>query len=254
MHRSLFSGVSKKMKSFILIAVLLIVSIQAKHFKCKRNLSCGCGFQNVEINARVINGEEAVPYSWSMIVSIRYNLLQDGNFLRHACGGTILTESYILTAASCLVGLTNDIKSANVTIAAGMHRLSQSFQIIREVDDVIVHPQWTSSWNSDYDIALIHLSEPLDFEIDQLITRTCISAQLNNTEELLQYPPNGAMLAVVGWGRTVYYGDDSDLLRQTIVLSIDPDSKECAAKVMNPIRQICAGLHEDGTGQRLILY
>jgi secreted trypsin-like serine protease len=189
-----------------------------------------------------------------MIVSIRYNLLQDGNFLRHACGGTILTESYILTAASCLADFKNDIKSANVTIAAGMHRTSQSFQIVREVDDLIVHPQWTSSWTTDYDIALIHLSEPLNFEIDQLITRTCISAQLNNTEELLQYPPTDATLAVVGWGRTVYFGDDSDRLRQTIVSSIDPDSAECVAKVMNPIRQFCAGVNKDSTGQRFSLY
>jgi secreted trypsin-like serine protease len=241
------------MKLFIFV-LLLSVSIQAKHFKCNRNLSCGCGSQNVEINARIINGEEAVPYSWSMIVSIRYNVLQDGNFLQHACGGTILTESYILTAASCLADFKDNIKSANVTIAAGIHRRSQPFQIVREVDDMIVHPKWISAWDSDYDIALLHLSEPLNFQVNSLITRTCLSAQLDNPEELVQYPPINTTLAVVGWGRTVSFGDDSDLLRQIIVSSIDPDNTKCANKVMNPIRQFCAGLHKDSIGQRFILY
>jgi secreted trypsin-like serine protease len=241
------------MKLFILL-LLLSVSIHARHFKCNKILSCGCGSQNVEINARVIGGEEAVPYSWSMIVSMRYNLLQDGNFLQHACGGTILTESYILTAASCLEEFQNNIESANVTIAAGIHRRSQPIQIVRQVDDMIIHPKWTSAWNSDYDIALIHLSEPLDFQMNSLITRTCISSQLNNPEELIQYPPSNTTLAVVGWGRTISFGDDSDVLRQIIVSSIEPNNTKCTNQVINPARQFCAGLHKDSIGQRLILY
>ena len=88
-----------------------------------------------------------------MIVSIRYNLFRDGYFLRHACGGTILSESYILTAASCFDGVVgSDIEFENVTIAAGIHRRSQPIQIIRKVDKITAHPNWTSAWNSDYDL------------------------------------------------------------------------------------------------------
>jgi secreted trypsin-like serine protease len=239
------------MKLFILLLLLLLLNvlINAKRFKCNRDLPCGCGESNVEINARIINGEEAVPYSWSMIVSLRYDFVHDGNFLRHACGGTILTDSYILTTASCLRGIEGDIKFANVTIAAGIHRRSQPIQIIRTIDRSFIHPNWTSSWTSDYDIALLHLSQPLDLQKNSYITRTCLSSQLNNSEELIKYPPVNTTLAVAGWGRTSPTGDDSDILRQIIVSSIDPNSTKCTDQIIDPTRQFCAGLDEDNTGQ-----
>jgi endopeptidase E len=234
---------------FLFLVLFLSVLTNAIRYKCNKNLSCGCGYSNVEINARVINGEEAVPYSWSMIVSLRYDFFHDGNFVRHACGGTILTDSYILTAASCLEGIGGDIKSANVTIAAGIHKRSQSIEIIREVDDSLIHPNWTGSWHNDYDIALLHLSEPLDFQMNSFISRTCLSSQLYNPEELLRYPPINTTLAIVGWGRTVLFGDDSDILRQIIVSSIDPNHTKCTDKVVDPIRQFCAGsYHASSSG------
>lgn len=236
-----------KMK-FLFVILFLSVLTDAVRYICNKNLPCGCGYSNVEINARIINGEEAIPYSWSMIVSLRYDFFHDGNFDRHACGGTILTDSYILTAASCLEGIEGDIESANVTIAVGIHKRSQPVQIIREVDGALIHPNWTGAWNNDYDIALLHLSEPLDFQIYSFISRTCLSSQLYNPEELLRYPPINKTLAIVGWGRTIPFGDDSDILRQIIVSSIDPNNTKCMDKVVDPIRQFCAGSYHASSG------
>lgn len=236
------------MKLFLFVLLLISFSTNANYYKCNKNLSCGCGYDNVEINARIINGEEAVPYSWSMVVSLRYDFFRDGTFSRHACGGTILSESYILTAASCLEAIEGDIKSANVTIAAGIHRRSQPVAIIRDIDDIIIHPNWTGSWIHDYDIALLHLSEPLDIDGNPYMTRTCLSSQLNNPEGILSYPPVNTTLAVVGWGRTSPFGDDSDILRQTFVLTIDNNNTKCSAKVVDPTRQFCAGYYDISTG------
>ena len=186
-----------------------------------------------------------------MVVSLRYNFLPDGNFLRHACGGTILTDSYILTAASCLEGIQGDIKTANVTIAAGIHRRSQPRQIIRKVDGILIHPNWTGVWNSDYNIALLHLSEPLHLQMNHLITRTCLSSQLNNLEKLKQYPPVNTTLAVVGWGRTNPYGDDSDILRQIIVFSIDSNNTKCIDKIIDPIKLVS---HFDRTFKLIFVF
>lgn len=227
------------MKVFYFIFLLNISTIHGKYFKCNKNLSCGCASNNVEINARIINGEEAIPYSWSMIVSIRYDFFHDGNSLRHACSGTILSNSYILTSVNCLQEVSHNIQLANVTIAAGIHRRSQPIQIIRKIDDIIIHPNWTNVWNSDYDIALLHLTEPLDFKINSLITRTCLSKQ---------YPSNNTTLAVVGWGRTSINEDDSDILRQIIVSSIDSNNTKCTNQITNPIRQFCTGLYKDDSG------
>ncbi|CAF0751091.1 unnamed protein product [Adineta steineri] len=232
-----------------LLLLSLGILIDGKYFECNKKKSCGCGYSNVEINARIINGEEAIPFSWSMAVSIRYDLLHNGNALMHVCGGTILTNSYILTAANCVEEIKGDVKLANLTIAAGIHRRSQSTQIIRQVDDIIVHPNWTSSWNQNQnDIALLHLSEPLDLENNTFITRTCLPSQINISEELIQYPPTGAELAVLGWGRSSPYGDDSDILQQLIVSTIDTNHTKCKDIITDPDRQFCAGIRDVSTG------
>lgn len=242
------------MRLVLFIVLIISISINAKYYKCNKNLSCGCSYNDVEINTRIINGETAIPYSWSMIVSIRYDFFHDGIFLRHACGGTILTDSYILTAASCLEGFQGDIKSANMTISSGIHRRSQPIEIIRDVDDAIIHPNWTGSWVNDYDIALLHLSEPLNIEINPYITRTCLSSQLDNTNELLSYPLINKTLAVVGWGRTTSFGDDSDILRQMFVLTIDHNNTKCSSKIIDPIRQFCAGFYDSSSGPCFGMY
>lgn len=237
------------MKIFYLVLVLFSSPIDAEFFQCNPNRSCGCGLNNVEISARIIGGEEAIPYSWPMTVSIRYNLFHDGDFRRHACGGTILTDSYILTTASCLEEFIDDIQSANVTIAAGIHRRSQPMQVVREVDRMIVHPNWTIARSNDYDIALLHLSQSLDIGMHSLITRTCLPPQMKQSGILNDDSLRNGILAVVGWGRPSLFGYDSDALRQTIVSSIDSNSTECGNQTIDSKRQFCTGTQRDSTGQ-----
>ncbi|CAF4428763.1 unnamed protein product, partial [Adineta steineri] len=79
--------------------ILNITLCIAIRYDCdNRNRSCGCGFKNVEINEENNNPEEAIPYSWSMIVSIRYDCKQNGDPSTHCCSGTILNNRYVLTA------------------------------------------------------------------------------------------------------------------------------------------------------------
>ncbi|UJR25720.1 hypothetical protein I4U23_007071 [Adineta vaga] len=233
------------------LLTLLICNVltEGSRFECKKEYSCGCGHTNVEVNARIISGEEAVPFSWSMIVSLRYDFIHNGNTMMHVCGGTILTESYILTAANCLDEIQGDIKLANLTIAAGIHRRSQPRQIIRDINQVIIHPNWTGSWNRyENDIVLLHLSEPLDFLQNSFITRTCLPTQLNTDEELIHNPPSGTNLVVAGWGRTVSHGDESDILRQLVVISLDNNHTKCRNIISNPNSQFCAGQRDLSIG------
>ncbi|CAF3827187.1 unnamed protein product [Rotaria magnacalcarata] len=237
------------MKNCLLIALIISVTTDAQHSRCNDKLSCDCGSSKIEKTSRIINGEEGIPCSWPMLVSIRYDLLHIGSALKHICGGTIVSHSYILTAASCFDGITNDIKLANITIAAAMHNRSAPNQIIREVDQVIIHPNWNISTNRhQYDIALVHLSTPLDVETHHCITRTCLPPQLHLTEELLQYPSGDKQLVVVGWGRTNPNGNDSDVLRQALVLSIDYNNSKCNNIASKPNIQFCAGPSDASTG------
>jgi hypothetical protein len=80
-----------------------------------------------------VRSENALPYSWSMIFSIRIGS-------RHVRSGTILEDSYILTAAHCL---TNRVPQ-DITIEAGMHYRTESGTIIRQVDRIYIHPNYTA--------------------------------------------------------------------------------------------------------------
>ena len=107
-------------------------------FVCwQSEVSCGCGRQNVHLSeSRMINGEDAVPYSWSMLVSIR---LKGSD--KHACGGTVLNESYVLTSATCVA----ETSIIGMTVTAGHHYFTDSNTVVRRVDGVFVHPNYTGN-------------------------------------------------------------------------------------------------------------
>ena len=239
----------------LLLLLCLCQFSQATRYPCDRTRSCGCGSSPEDIHASIVPGESAVPASWSMLVSIRYDLLKKGDSETHVCGGTILDHSWILTAANCFESIRDEIAQANITIAAGIGRRSQASQIIREVDEVILHPRWRSKGrNHLHDIALLRLSEPLDFQNHSLITRTCLPPRRATLEETLQYPSNNQSLVVVGWGRTDPHGNDSNTSQQISVYPIDLGTTECANETDNPYSQFCAGLRNGTSGRKFSLF
>jgi len=242
----------KIMMNFLLVKVIILFIIcilcDASSFVCNKSLvPCGCGQTAVEMNARIVNGENAIPYSWPMIVSLGYN----GRSTSHFCGGTILSESYILTAAHCVEMISNDLSLENLSIVAGIYKLSQPDQIVRQVDKIIIHPLWKEfRLDFQYDIAILHLSEPLDLETNSSISRTCLPSRSNTLEEIMQYPSNGTNLVVIGWGRLYTSGSLPDILQQVTVNSIHHFDKICANTIFDPSTQLCAGLYEGGKGEK----
>lgn len=53
----------------------------------------GCGKRPMW--ARVINGQNASPHSWPWQISLRVNG-------RHICGGSLIRNDWVLTAAHCV--------------------------------------------------------------------------------------------------------------------------------------------------------
>jgi len=96
---------------------------------------CGCSLANVVLSNDDSTNENAYPYSWPMIASIRVN------GIKHACPGTILSDSFILTTAQCV---SNPIKSHDITIAADIHSLSQYILSIRAVAQVFIYENYNN--------------------------------------------------------------------------------------------------------------
>jgi secreted trypsin-like serine protease len=247
------------MMNLRLVEVLLLLITNALYvtarYECnKQSVPCGCGLQNVQMNARMINGENAVPYSWSMIVSLRHDCYGDGNITAHCCGGTILSESYILTAAHCVETISSwMLESGSVTIAAGIHNRSQNCQTIRKVDKIIVHQNYTRLLHTlRNDIAILHLAEPLDFAIDLSIARTCRPPRLNSSVDVMNYPASDTTLAVIGWG----FLKDTDyssphVLQQATVYSVHHNHSTCNESIDDIELQFCAGVYGVDKGNSL---
>ncbi|CAF3960025.1 unnamed protein product [Rotaria sp. Silwood1] len=234
-----------RLKDIVLIA-LFIGSVSAKiYYECiQEALSCGCGYHDVVINPLYVDGEEAIPFSWSMIVSLRYNCSQNGSSIHHCCSGTIITDSYILTAAHCVNRLQNS-SLENVTIAAGIHQLSDERPIIRNVDKIFIHPNYLEmADNLIHDIAIVHLSEPLDLGMNLYLARTCRPPRLERPEDAMDYPSNGTTLIVTGWDHFSDGNDVLDELQQVTIYSIHHNQSTCANTIHNNLMQFCAGIYD----------
>lgn len=214
-------------------------------YRCDyRSLSCGCGYSQVELtSSKFFAGEEALPFSWPMMVSVRVN-----NSDQHTCGGSILNENFILTAASCVVDAP---KTSPTGVAVGIvfYELSEGGIGIIAIDQIFLHSKYVGvSDGYQNDIAILHLSEPISFENSELLKRTCVPYP-NADVDKLQYPPTGTPLAVIGWGLTPPGMTNlSNALQQAEIVVINSNEPKCQASIRDSATQFCAGLYDQGRG------
>ncbi len=190
-----------------------------------------------------MNEEEPMPDGRSMIVSVRYDCKHENNPNTHCCDGTILTESYVLTAADCVESFPSDI-----TIAAGFPNGSESNQITRKIDQVIIHPNWT---NGDVrlkdNIALLHLSDSLDMTRNKYLTRAENSTHPNLSDDVLRFPSNSARLVIMKWNFSIRNFDIMTRVnqQQSDMSLVDQNDPICKALVYDIEQQFCVRVDHD---------
>ena len=170
---------------FVLAVLFIPQDTSAIEYVCKyKKDSCGCSKQPA-IMGRIIGGEPAPENTWSWAVSIR---LWNGHF----CGGSIINEWYVITAAHCFTNKMHLLSS--ITVCAGTNRLSQTCNHHRKIKDIINHPAYNKG-TFENDIALIRVDTPFNFS-NPSITRICLPSVTNHK----RYPENGTNVVAVGWG------------------------------------------------------
>uniref|UniRef100_A0A8C0QTH9 Chymotrypsinogen B-like n=1 Tax=Canis lupus dingo TaxID=286419 RepID=A0A8C0QTH9_CANLU len=170
--------------------------------------SSGCGVPAIHPQlsglSRIINGEDAVPNSWPWQVSLQVR----GNSGFHFCGGSLISQHWVLTAAHC-----------------GVRAPAPCPQVFE-------HPLWGQDLGP-YDIALLKLAAPA------LLSATASPVCLPGANASF---PAGSLCATTGWGRTRYNSNKTpDKLQQAALplLSNAECKKFWGSKITDVM--ICAG-------------
>ncbi|XP_065341592.1 trypsin-1-like [Cloeon dipterum] len=184
-----------------------------------------------EINVgdhRIVNGTDAPQGKYPSQISLQW-------FGSHSCGGSIVNENYILTAAHCVDGDTPDL----YTIYAGSVDLEGNGVAINAAE-FKVHEGYNPFNNYIDDIALIRLATPLTF--DENIQPVSLPEQLQESD-------GGTSATVIGWGYPYTGGDVMQFLQEVDIFVVS--DVDCQAIHDNPPHEsnICAGVPEGGKGQ-----
>ena len=172
----------------------------------------------------IVGGTQVDPACPDCKYPFMVSLQSGGWFGGHFCGGSLVREDWVITAAHCVQGESPN----NVDVVIGLHNVNGTTgDQTRDVVEIIIHPQYSNnSLNNDY--ALLRLDEPItDFEPIQLCT-----------DDLHDEEP--VMSTVMGWGAT-YEGDwnGSNFLLEVDVPIDDSCGNYSNSDITN--NMICAG-------------
>ncbi|CAH2234540.1 jg1680 [Pararge aegeria aegeria] len=185
------------------------------------------------LGSHIIGGENTSRGEFPHMVILGYNVSGEYQF---RCGGSLISHSYVLTAAHCL----DSLDGINPTIARmGVVLLGDgSFNSRSDVRivELIKHPNHTRRFKYN-DIALIKLEKPVKFSSN--VSPICLYTKDDDPS---------ISLSITGWGRvSVSKNIRNPLLQKATVTAVSKSECEkvhpVSRRVPNGItsEQICAG-------------
>lgn len=198
-----------------------------------------CGITKNPV-VRVVGGTPAALGAWPWMAAIFFG----GVFSFVSCGGVLINEQFILTAAHCVVDKATGLKKneADYTVRLGDLDIGvdtdkatpQDFKVVQ----LIPHAEYNPTLIKN-DIAIMKLEKPVA-QFTDLIRPIClptIPSMVSNQFE-------GTTPFIAGWGTVEFRGESSNILRQ-VALKVTPKATCQSAfdrfKVTISETQLCAG-------------
>ncbi|KAF7282750.1 chymotrypsin-2-like [Rhynchophorus ferrugineus] len=197
------------MKSVFIFSVVLNITIQ---------------ILGVHGSSRIVNGTDAEKGEFPFAVSLRYNS-------RHTCGGTIINERFILSAAHCVCNDDSPRNSSYYSIQYGVIEITQ--EPINTINVKKIHCNQFDSEKLIYDSAVLELESPIPEDGSWKPVKLA--------ENFITEKPQTGI--IIGWGKTGQYKPLSRTLQKLEVEIYDDET--CGAS-MNNEHHICFGAMSGG--------
>ncbi|XP_010884347.3 transmembrane protease serine 3 [Esox lucius] len=187
-----------------------------------------CGTRRM-FSSRIVGGDVSKPGQFPWQASLHYRN-------QHLCGGSVITTSWIVTAAHCVYKISTD--PTFWVVYVGLIDLPVNGVLSRSVEKIIYHAHYQPPALS-FDIALMRLKDPLTF--NGWVEPICLPSYEEVFEE-------GKVCWISGWGARVEGGETSVSMHsvQVPVLS----NRECnGPEVYNDLISpwmVCAGYLDGG--------
>ncbi|CAF3522760.1 unnamed protein product [Adineta steineri] len=182
-----------------------------------------------EETGRILNGVAAPENAYPWMVSVRFHDPAPPNRMLTVCGGSIISDIFVLTAASCFF---NAHTFPHVfTIKAGAHKIDNENDELaqaRTISHIITHPNYN---NSNYlnDLALVRVTPP--FNLKAINVNTIYLSNLTSVENMF--------LLTIGWGVT--HQTNQSVAATTLQEILIQEDIECTnTKMTNSTTQLCA--------------
>jgi len=161
-------------------------------------------------STKIVGGNEVTPHEYPWQVGL---FIDDMYF----CGGSIISEDWVLTAAHCMDG------AGFVEVVMGAHSIHDNSEVGRvsaTSTDFFTHENWNSFTLSN-DLALIRMPSPIVFT--DTIQPVCLPSYTDAADDFV-----GVGVTLTGWGRpSDSAGGISEVLREVDVTTIS--TADCQA-------------------------
>ncbi|XP_043652928.1 serine protease 7 [Drosophila teissieri] len=178
---------------------------------------------------KVYNGNDTAIDEFNWMALLEY--VDNRGRRELSCGGSLINNRYVLTAAHCVIGAVETEVGRLTTVRLGEYDTSKDVDCVDEIcnqpilqlgiEQAIVHPQYDpANKNRIHDIALLRLDQPV--LLNEYIQPVCLP--LVSTRMAIN---TGELLVVSGWGRTTTARKST--IKQRLDLPVN-DHDYCARK------------------------
>lgn len=172
-----------------------------------------------QIKPQIVGGSVTTPYSRT------YQAMLVSTSGQQFCGGTLIGDEWVLTAAHCV----DNASASRIRVRLGAHYRTGNEGQLLGVSQIIRHQNWnTNNIGNGWDIALLRLSGTANAEYERAVLPTVAKAN--------EIAGVGDYVVVSGWGNTSNRGSASNVLKEASLPIIN--NSQCEN---SPGHVICGG-------------